>query len=55
MTRTPKSSHHYTRRALLATAGKAGLLGYFVGRVMKASGGKANPRAVSELLRQLLG
>jgi aspartyl-tRNA(Asn)/glutamyl-tRNA(Gln) amidotransferase subunit B len=30
-------------------------IGWFVGQVMKASGGKANPQAVNELLRQKLG
>jgi len=35
-------------------AGKRGLLGYFVGLVMKASRGKANPRKVNELLRREL-
>jgi aspartyl-tRNA(Asn)/glutamyl-tRNA(Gln) amidotransferase subunit B len=31
------------------------LVGLFVGQVMKASGGKANPQAVNELLRKKLG
>jgi aspartyl-tRNA(Asn)/glutamyl-tRNA(Gln) amidotransferase subunit B len=31
------------------------LLGWFVGQVMKASGGKANPQAVNRLLRDKLG
>ena len=31
------------------------LLGFFVGQVMKASQGKANPQAVNELLRKKLG
>ncbi len=31
------------------------LLGWFVGQVMKASGGKANPQAVNDLLRAKLG
>jgi aspartyl-tRNA(Asn)/glutamyl-tRNA(Gln) amidotransferase subunit B len=30
-------------------------IGWFVGRVMKASGGKANPQAVNELLKAKLG
>ena len=34
--------------------GKEGLLGYFVGQVMKETGGKANARAVSELVREKL-
>ena len=35
-------------------AGKNKLLGFFVGQVMKASQGKANPRQVNELLRDML-
>lgn len=35
-------------------AGKDKLLGYFVGQVMKASRGKANPQQVNELLRDKL-
>jgi aspartyl-tRNA(Asn)/glutamyl-tRNA(Gln) amidotransferase subunit B len=31
------------------------LLGWFVGQVMKASGGKANPQAVNDLLKRKLG
>jgi len=34
---------------------KPTLLGWFVGQVMKASGGKANPGAVNELLKSKLG
>ena len=34
--------------------GKEGLLGFFVGQVMKETGGKANPKVVSELLREKL-
>ena len=34
--------------------GKEGLLGYFVGQVMKETGGKANARTVSELVREKL-
>ncbi len=30
-------------------------IGWFVGQVMKASGGKANPQAVNELLKRRLG
>jgi aspartyl-tRNA(Asn)/glutamyl-tRNA(Gln) amidotransferase subunit B len=36
-------------------AGKVQLLGFFVGQVLKASGGKANPKAVNEILKQRLG
>ncbi len=35
--------------------GKQGLLGFFVGQVMKRTQGKADPRAVNELLREKLG
>jgi aspartyl-tRNA(Asn)/glutamyl-tRNA(Gln) amidotransferase subunit B len=34
--------------------GKDGLLGFFVGQVMKETQGKANPRVVNDLLRQKL-
>ena len=34
--------------------GKEGLLGFFVGQVMKETGGKANPKVVSERLREKL-
>jgi aspartyl-tRNA(Asn)/glutamyl-tRNA(Gln) amidotransferase subunit B len=36
-------------------AGNAGLMGYFVGEVMKATKGKANPGIVNELLKDILG
>ena len=36
-------------------AGRVQLLGFFVGQVMKASGGKANPQAVNEIIKQKLG
>ncbi len=35
--------------------GKDKLLGFFVGQVMKASGGKANPQQVNDILKQKLG
>ena len=35
--------------------GKVGLLGFFVGNVMKATGGTANPAVVNEILRKKLG
>ena len=34
---------------------KPAMLGWFVGQVMKASAGKANPQAVNDLLRKKLG
>ena len=36
-------------------AGKTGLLGFFTGQVMKASGGRANPEVVQAVLRERLG
>ena len=36
-------------------AGKVGLMGFFVGAVMKATGGTANPATVNEILRKKLG
>ena len=35
--------------------GKVGLLGFFVGNVMKATAGQANPAVVNEILKQKLG
>jgi aspartyl-tRNA(Asn)/glutamyl-tRNA(Gln) amidotransferase subunit B len=34
--------------------GKMGTFGFLVGQVMKATGGKANPKVVNELLRREL-
>jgi aspartyl-tRNA(Asn)/glutamyl-tRNA(Gln) amidotransferase subunit B len=34
---------------------KPQLIGWFVGQVMKSSGGKANPQAVNDLLKSKLG
>ena len=34
---------------------KPAMIGWFVGQVMKASGGKANPQAVNDLLKAKLG
>jgi aspartyl-tRNA(Asn)/glutamyl-tRNA(Gln) amidotransferase subunit B len=34
---------------------KPALIGWFVGQVMKSSGGKANPQAVNDLLKRKLG
>ncbi|HSZ80983.1 MAG TPA: Asp-tRNA(Asn)/Glu-tRNA(Gln) amidotransferase subunit GatB [Polyangia bacterium] len=49
-------------RVIAANPGEAGrfkenpkLMGFFVGAVMKETGGKANPKAVNEILRRLLG
>jgi aspartyl-tRNA(Asn)/glutamyl-tRNA(Gln) amidotransferase subunit B len=36
-------------------SGKDKLFAFFIGQVMKLSGGKANPQAVNELLKKKLG
>jgi len=38
-----------------AVAAKPAMLGWFVGQVMKSTGGKANPQAVNEVLKRKLG
>ena len=50
------------KRAIAAHPDEAGrfktnpkLMGFFVGAVMKETGGKGNPKAVNEILRRLLG
>ncbi len=35
--------------------GNEKVMGWFVGQVMKATGGKANPKAVNQILRNKLG
>jgi aspartyl-tRNA(Asn)/glutamyl-tRNA(Gln) amidotransferase subunit B len=35
--------------------GKSATFGFLVGQVMKAAGGKANPKRVNEILRRALG
>jgi len=35
-------------------AGKTSLVGFFVGQVMKLSGGRANPQVVNEVLKKVL-
>jgi aspartyl-tRNA(Asn)/glutamyl-tRNA(Gln) amidotransferase subunit B len=42
------------RQAEQYRAGNGKMLGFFVGQVMKATGGKANPGAVNEVLKRLL-
>ena len=36
-------------------SGKTGVFGFFVGQVMKATKGSANPQLVNETLKRLLG
>jgi aspartyl-tRNA(Asn)/glutamyl-tRNA(Gln) amidotransferase subunit B len=45
-----KSAQQYTQYR----AGKTALLGYFVGQVLKATGGTANPALVNRLLKERL-
>jgi aspartyl-tRNA(Asn)/glutamyl-tRNA(Gln) amidotransferase subunit B len=52
MARAVLDEHPGQRR--LYEEGKRGLLGFFVGQVMKASRGKANPEKVNDLLREML-
>ena len=40
---------------IAAVLAKPSMLGWFVGQVMRSTGGKANPQAVNDLLRQKLG
>ena len=40
---------------IAAVVAKPSMLGWFVGQVMKSTGGKANPQAVNDLLRRKLG
>jgi aspartyl-tRNA(Asn)/glutamyl-tRNA(Gln) amidotransferase subunit B len=47
MAKNPKQLEQYR-------AGKEALFGFFVGQVMKSTGGKANPAQVNELLKQKL-
>jgi aspartyl-tRNA(Asn)/glutamyl-tRNA(Gln) amidotransferase subunit B len=47
MAKNPKQLEQYR-------AGKEALFGFFVGQVMKATGGKANPAQVNELLKKKL-
>jgi len=35
--------------------GKTGLMGFFVGQVMRETGGQANPKVVNEILSRKLG
>ena len=35
--------------------GKVQLFGFFVGQVMKETKGRANPKAVNEILKEILG
>jgi aspartyl-tRNA(Asn)/glutamyl-tRNA(Gln) amidotransferase subunit B len=44
----------HASQAAAYRAGKTALLGFFVGQVMKATGGKANPKLVNDILTRLL-
>jgi aspartyl-tRNA(Asn)/glutamyl-tRNA(Gln) amidotransferase subunit B len=43
------------KQAELYRSGKTSVSGWFVGQVMKATGGKANPKIVNEILAKKLG
>jgi aspartyl-tRNA(Asn)/glutamyl-tRNA(Gln) amidotransferase subunit B len=40
---------------IAAVLAKPSMLGWFVGQVMKSTGGKANPQSVNDLLKKKLG
>ena len=44
----------YPEKVTAYRAGKKGLLGFFIGQVMQKSGGRADPRALRDLLARLL-
>ena len=48
ITANPKEAEGYR-------SGKTKLIGFFVGQVMQATGGKANPQAVQQILKEKLG
>jgi aspartyl-tRNA(Asn)/glutamyl-tRNA(Gln) amidotransferase subunit B len=45
----------HPKQAEQLTGGKSSLMGFFVGQVMKATKGAANPQLVNETLKKLLG
>jgi glutaminyl-tRNA synthetase len=45
----------HPKEAAAVRSGKRGVLGFFVGQVMKRTEKRAEPRLVSELLAELLG
>ena len=45
----------FPSQAASLRSGKKGLMGFFVGRIMKETGGSANPKLVNDLLEKLLG
>jgi aspartyl-tRNA(Asn)/glutamyl-tRNA(Gln) amidotransferase subunit B len=45
----------YPEKAKVVREGNIGVLGFFVGQVMKQSKGRANPVALNNLLRQKIG
>jgi Asp-tRNA(Asn)/Glu-tRNA(Gln) amidotransferase B subunit len=49
-----KVIHDNPRQVGQYQAGKDGIFGFFVGQLMKLTGGKANPQLASELLKSLL-
>ena len=45
----------HPKQAEAYRAGKTGLLGFFVGQIMKATRGSADPKLTSELIAEELG
>ena len=42
------------KNVALYRGGKTGLIGFFVGQVMKKTGGSANPKLVNQILKSIL-
>ncbi len=53
--RIRQHSHESIARIPRSLLYGSGLLGFFVGLVMRASGGRANPRVVAELVKRVAG
>jgi len=49
-----KALQKYPEKVAEYKAGKVGLMGLFMGEVMKLSGGKADPKAASQVLKEML-
>jgi len=47
--------HAHPEKVRQYREGKKGLLGFFMGQIMRETGGKADPEVVKELLRERLG
>ncbi len=50
-----KVSPRARSRSSSTAAGRQAVIGYFVGQVMKATRGQADPKTVNQMLREKLG